>query len=362
MDMDFMKNKDQIAKAIGSPFYEDLEKVASSFYVTNFPDSINVKELWNTFVSHGRLVDAFIVNKRSKRGEVNPKLKTTTYNIFASSGKPSSVSIVHGTSNSKSDSVTSTKTRSISLNDQDLLSINDSSRVLLVKLKEVDSMSNIHKICRNKGCLDLKIHHVGGLWIWIQFPTASSCTAFQTNESMKRLSSMFKSVSPSFKFYNSVMKDKVEYKGENIVGAFMNVPIFVGNFSVVTHFVVVENMDGYRDQDMGDVIFGEPFCKASCVEAKRFDGLITIHNGNDNVTYQMARSHSRFKYLSNSQCNKIRPLLKVSVHDKLNEISHLYQKPKSFYKGVLNLGPEYVLDAKTEEWLICGHIRVHEIE
>ncbi|GJX27697.1 hypothetical protein Tco_0235776 [Tanacetum coccineum] len=73
----------------------------------------------------------------------------------------------------------------------------------------------------------------------------------------------------------------------------------------------------------GVVIFGEPFCKASCVEARRFDGLITIHNGNDNVTYQIARSHPKFKYLSNAQCNKIRPLLKVSVHDKLNGISHL---------------------------------------
>nr|GEY60856.1 hypothetical protein [Tanacetum cinerariifolium]GEY60860.1 hypothetical protein [Tanacetum cinerariifolium] len=31
----------------------------------------------------------------------------------------------------------------------------------------------------------------------------------------------------------------------------------------------VENMDGYQDQDMGDIIFGEPFCKASCVEARR---------------------------------------------------------------------------------------------
>ncbi|GKF01970.1 hypothetical protein Tco_0028893 [Tanacetum coccineum] len=38
-------------------------------------------------------------------------------------------------------------------------------------------------------------------------------------------------------------------------------------------------MDGYRDPDMVDVIFGEPFCKASCVEVRRFDGLITIHNG-----------------------------------------------------------------------------------
>nr|GEW23669.1 hypothetical protein [Tanacetum cinerariifolium] len=83
-------------------------------------------------------------------------------------------------------------------------------------------------------------------------------------------------------------EDKVGYKGKKIVGAFMNVHIFIGHFFVVTHFVVVENMDGYRDQDMGDVIIGEPFCKASCVEARRFEELIIIHNGNDNLTYQMA--------------------------------------------------------------------------
>ncbi|GKC64233.1 homeodomain-like protein [Tanacetum coccineum] len=137
----------------------------------------------------------------------------------------------------------------------------------------------------------------------------------------------------SREFYNSIMKEKFEYRGKNIVGAFMNVPLFVGNFSVVTHFAVVENIDGYRDQDMRDIILGEQLCKASCVEAKRFDGLITIHNGNENVTYQMARSHSRFKHLSNAHCNKIKPLLKVSMHDKLNGISHPYQKLKSFYKG-----------------------------
>ncbi|GJU43727.1 hypothetical protein Tco_1200993 [Tanacetum coccineum] len=119
---------------------------------------------------------------------------------------------------------------------------------------------------------------------------------------------------------------------------------------------VVENMDGYRDQDMGDIILGESFCKASCVEARRFDGLITIYNGSDNVTYQMARSHLKFKHLFNVQCNKIKPLLKVSMHDKLNGISHPYQKLKSFYKGVLNLGPEYIRDAKMEEWLTRGHV------
>ncbi|GKA38237.1 hypothetical protein Tco_0730788 [Tanacetum coccineum] len=138
---------------------------------------------------------------------------------------------------------------------------------------------------------------------------------------------------------------------ENVVRAFMNVPIFVGNFSVVTDFVVVGNMDAYRDKDMRDVIIGMPFCRASCVEARQFDGFITIHDGNDNVTYQMARSYPRFKHLTNAQCNKIWPLLKVSARDKLEGISHAYKKLKGFYKGVLNLGPEYIRDAKTVEWL-----------
>ncbi|GJT40598.1 hypothetical protein Tco_0940463 [Tanacetum coccineum] len=100
----------------------------------------------------------------------------------------------------------------------------------------------------------------------------------------------------SKKFYNSIMKDKVEYNGRNILGTFVNAPIFVGNFSVVTDFIVVENMDAYRDERMGEVIVGEPFCKASFIEARRFDGMITIFNGNDGVTYQMVRSHPRFKH------------------------------------------------------------------
>ncbi|GJU16350.1 putative reverse transcriptase domain-containing protein [Tanacetum coccineum] len=37
----------------------------------------------------------------------------------------------------------------------------------------------------------------------------------------------------SKKFHNSIMKDKMVYKGNNVIGALMNVPIFVRTFSVV---------------------------------------------------------------------------------------------------------------------------------
>ncbi|GJW40248.1 mitochondrial proton/calcium exchanger protein-like protein isoform X1 [Tanacetum coccineum] len=43
--------------------------------------------------------------------------------------------------------------------------------------------------------------------------------------------------------------------------------------------IVLEYMDAYRDEGMGNVIFGEPFLREVGINAKRFKGMITIHNG-----------------------------------------------------------------------------------
>ncbi|GKC55763.1 hypothetical protein Tco_1083361 [Tanacetum coccineum] len=96
-------------------------------------------------------------------------------------------------------------------------------------------------------------------------------------------------------------------------------------------YPILEDMDAYHDKGMGDAIFGEPFLQD-------------------------------FKNYTNEQCNKIPPLLKVSEKDEKNGISHACQKLKGLYKGVLNLGPDYIRDAKMEEWLTRRNISVHEME
>ncbi|GJX27613.1 putative reverse transcriptase domain-containing protein [Tanacetum coccineum] len=164
----------------------------------------------------------------------------------------------------------------------------------------------------------------------------------------------------SKEFHNSIMKDKMVYKGDNVVGALMNVPIFVGTFFVMTDFAVLEDMDAYHDEGMGDIIVGESFLREVGIKTKCLEGIITLYNVDDEVTYQVVRSHPRFKNHTNEQCNKIPPLLKVSEKDVKNGISHAYQKLKGFYKGVLNLGSDYIQNAKTKEWLTRGHISVHE--
>nr|GEV78284.1 hypothetical protein [Tanacetum cinerariifolium] len=104
-----------------------------------------------------------------------------------------------------------------------------------------------------------------------------------------------------FRSRNDARMDKIKYKGNNVVGALMNIPIFVETFSILTDFAVLEDMDAYRDEGMGDIIFGEPFLREVGINAKQFEGMITIYNGSEEVTYQMVRSHSRFKHHTNEQ-------------------------------------------------------------
>ncbi|GKG28593.1 hypothetical protein Tco_0415958, partial [Tanacetum coccineum] len=53
-------------------------------------------------------------------------------------------------------------------------------------------------------------------------------------------------------------------------------------------FAILEDMDAYRDEGMGNVIFGEPFLREVGINAtRRFEGMITIYNGDNEVTYQM---------------------------------------------------------------------------
>ncbi|GKF11053.1 hypothetical protein Tco_0048979 [Tanacetum coccineum] len=78
------------------------------------------------------------------------------------SEKPSFASVVHANHESSDDNSFRVKTRAVTLNDHDLLSVDDTSKVLLVKLKDLGSACNMYVICKNEGFADLKIHHVGG--------------------------------------------------------------------------------------------------------------------------------------------------------------------------------------------------------
>nr|GFC25305.1 nucleotide-binding alpha-beta plait domain-containing protein [Tanacetum cinerariifolium] len=47
---------------------DDVQKIYTSVFVTNFPDGYGAKNLWNTFKLYGHVVDVFILDRRTKAG------------------------------------------------------------------------------------------------------------------------------------------------------------------------------------------------------------------------------------------------------------------------------------------------------
>ncbi|GJX55888.1 DNA-directed DNA polymerase [Tanacetum coccineum] len=70
-------------------------------------------------------------------------------------------------------------------------------------------------------------------------------------------------------FHNSNNEREIRVQGKQCSRTLNEIPIFVGTFSVMTDFAVLENMDAYRDEGMGNIIFGEPFLKEVRIKAKR---------------------------------------------------------------------------------------------
>nr|GFA54169.1 hypothetical protein [Tanacetum cinerariifolium] len=162
------------------------EKIATSFFVTNFPNSLDAKNLWKEFRPFVRIVDAFIANKRSKQGKhfgfviflgihneevfakslsniwigsfhvfvsvakfqrnpIKPHTSTQqlptashdrpTFNTNNFPPKRSYASVTHAeSSNNLSQQSKLDNIKSIQLNDDDLILVEDSSTVVLIKV------------------------------------------------------------------------------------------------------------------------------------------------------------------------------------------------------------------------------------
>ncbi|GKC10541.1 hypothetical protein Tco_1007323 [Tanacetum coccineum] len=106
---------------------------------------------------------------------------------------------------------------------------------------------------------------------------------------------------------NGVEKNNTWWRGTACGKVFLKSVYMVNSLPIS----FLKDMDSYRDEGMSDIIIGEPFLREVGIKAKRFEGIITLYNGDD----------------------------EVSEKDVKNGILHAYQKLKGFYKGVLNLGP-----------------------
>nr|GEY01971.1 RNA-directed DNA polymerase, eukaryota, reverse transcriptase zinc-binding domain protein [Tanacetum cinerariifolium] len=183
-------NGDNDSRTSGSetPAKKVVDNGIESEVVVGLPDEFQ----------EGDMVDALSIRNPIKLYASTQQLPKAshdrhTFNTNNLPPKRSYASVTHAESrNNFSQQSKLDNIKSIQLNDDDLILVEDSSTVVL------KTISNMYHVCQAEGFVDVKIHYVGGLWVWLQFSLVNSCEAFKSNESLNKLWTFIKVSSPSF--------------------------------------------------------------------------------------------------------------------------------------------------------------------
>ncbi|GKB71141.1 hypothetical protein Tco_0932553 [Tanacetum coccineum] len=157
------------------------------------------------------------------------------------------------------------------------------------------------------------------------------------------------------KAYNTIMVKGSESIGKNLVAIVRDVYVFVGSFTYITDFVILEGIGEFSLRDMAEVVMDKPFRKVNILKYDCAKGLMSFTRIFDNYTFQMPRTIPRFKSWGHVW-SKIPPILVLSQRDLTNRFRNAYEKNKFMYKNCLNLRLEYQADESMKEWLIRGHV------
>ncbi|GKA00401.1 hypothetical protein Tco_0672951 [Tanacetum coccineum] len=94
----------------------------------------------------------------------------------------------------------------------------------------------------------------------------------------------------SRKAYNKIMVKGLERTGKNLVAIIKDVYVFVGSFTYITEFVVLEDIGEFIMSDMDEVLMGRPFRKITKLKYDVVKGLISFTKIFDTYTYRMTDS------------------------------------------------------------------------
>ncbi|GJT48565.1 RNA-directed DNA polymerase, eukaryota [Tanacetum coccineum] len=230
--------------------------ISTTVYVTNFPESLSAKELFNSCKVYGHVVDSFIPTKRAKNGKrfgfvrfinvfseerlVNNlctvwidryklhanisrfhrnNTKGTEEDIKGTGGskntKTNSVSMEYGKPKGSGNNWGGTsyarvlngdvsiehgevkKAPAIVLDDECLMT-RDLSKSLLGRVKVFTSLANIKLALCNEGFVDIKIQYMGEFWVMMKFTNMESIKKFRENVSVGSWFSIIKDASLDF--------------------------------------------------------------------------------------------------------------------------------------------------------------------
>ncbi|GJS67187.1 nucleotide-binding alpha-beta plait domain-containing protein [Tanacetum coccineum] len=304
---------------------DDVNRISTSIYVTNFPDSFSAKELFQTCSQYGHVVDSFIPEKKSKIGKrfgfvrfinvfnvdrlvgnlctiwvnrfklhanlaryqreplnitkvpvmknVEPSRGAFKYAHKDNGGKNDGKSYVNVVkSNEKPGSgecVDNPKALKPSLVLDDSCE-NDSDFTLSLngKLKDFGSLPNLNKILVEEGFPDIIIRYLGGLWVLLQFSSKPSMDNFLSHVGANSWFDLIQQTSKSFNIDERVVWIDIE-----------GVPLCAWSHNTFAKIVSTWGSLLYDEDEKSSHLHRKRICIKTTIQGIIFDSIKIIVKG-----------------------------------------------------------------------------------
>nr|GEU73221.1 reverse transcriptase domain-containing protein [Tanacetum cinerariifolium] len=154
--------------------------------------------------------------------------------------------------------------------------------------------------------------------------------------------------------YNWITRRKLEPRENtngrvsNFIGRVKKMHFFIGNFTYVVDFMIIEDISSIIDPRLSQVVLGKPFVEISNMTHDPPEGVATFTNENDEVAYKMPHKIEQYNSLSNLEKEHIKLVYLRNKEDKRRGVEYVMNKILGFYKECLELGPEYATGIKDE--------------
>ncbi|GJR98754.1 hypothetical protein Tco_0270928 [Tanacetum coccineum] len=148
--------------------------------------------------------------------------------------------------------------------------------------------------------------------------------------------------------YNWIMRRKLDPREDinkgvsNFTGRIKGMHVFIGNFTYVIDFMIVEDISSIIDPRLSQVGLGKPFVEISNVAHDPPKGVVKFTNGIDEIAYKMPNKIEQYNSLSDLEKEHTKSVYLRNEEDKRRGVEYVMRKILRFYKECLELGPEYL--------------------
>ncbi|GJS21467.1 hypothetical protein Tco_0450099 [Tanacetum coccineum] len=118
--------------------------------------------------------------------------------------------------------------------------------------------------------------------------------------------------------------------------------VFVGNFTYVSNFVIIEDISSALDLRLSQVVFEKPFVELYNITCDLSLGVVKFINGADEIAYKIPHKIELLDSLSDTEKEHTQLVYFRNENDKRRGVDYVLNKILGFFKKCLEFGPEYL--------------------